>query len=90
MGKMVTYFSVVLMLVILNLAMGGGYNIDKLGVLFVCLIEACSIVSNILRPRGIHINLGVAISILLKKLLSIDRSDTEGLITKTKDKEETK
>lgn len=85
MGKMVTYFSFVVMVVFINVATGGNYSIDKWAVLFVCFIEGCSIVSNILKPKGYNINIGAAIGVLLKKLFGIDREDTKDLITKNKE-----
>lgn len=81
-GKMVTYFSVVVMVVMLNKASGEGYTIDVWAIWFICFIEGCSIVSNLLKPKGYNFNVAKAIGILLKKLFSIDKEDSEGLIRK--------
>lgn len=86
-GKMVTYFSFVVMVVFINVASGGGYAIDKWMILFICFIEVCSIISNLLKPKGYNINLASAISLFLKKVFSIDREDTKDLIQKNKEEE---
>ena len=48
MGKMVTYFSFVCMVCMINVAAGNDYAIDKWSCLLVCGIEFLSIISNIL------------------------------------------
>lgn len=57
MGKMVTYFAFVCMVCMICVASGGQYGIDKWSCLLVCFIEGCSIVGNILKPKGIDFNL---------------------------------
>ena len=57
MGKMVTYFAFVCMVCMICVASGEQYGIDKWSCLLVCFIEGCSIVSNILKPKGINFNL---------------------------------
>lgn len=52
MGKMVTYFSFVCMVCMINVAAGNDYAIDKWSCLLVCGIEFLSIISNILKPKG--------------------------------------
>lgn len=87
MGKMVTYFSFVVMVVMINRAAGGSMHIDTYACLFVCFIEGCSIISNILKPKGYNFNLAKAIAVFCKKMFSVDKEDIEDVITK---KEETK
>lgn len=86
MGKMVTYFSFVIMVVMINEASGGRYNIDIFACLSVCFIEGCSIISNILKPKGYDFNLIVAIGVFAKKVFGIDKEDSEGIVTKRKRK----
>lgn len=84
MGKFVSYFSFVVAIVFINVASGGSYDIDKWLILFICFIEFCSVVSNILRPIGYNINGMAAIGVFLKKVFGIEKEDTKELITKNK------
>lgn len=68
MSKSVTYFSFVVMMVFLNTALKDQYNLDKWAILFVCFVEGCSIINNMLKPKGYEINLNAIISIVLDKL----------------------
>lgn len=85
MGKMVTYFSFVIMVVMINRAAGGSMHIDTYACLFVCFIEGCSIISNILKPKGYNFNLAKAVGLFAKKALSIEKEDMEGVITKSEE-----
>lgn len=84
MGKMVTYFSFVVMVVMVNKAAGGSMHIDTYACLFVCFIEGCSIISNILKPKGYNLNLAAAIAVFGKKVLSVDKEDVNDIIKKEK------
>nr|DAO67697.1 MAG TPA: holin [Caudoviricetes sp.] len=88
MGKMVTYFAFVCMVVMINIASGGKWNIDIYSCLFVCFIEFCSIVSNILKPKGYDFDVLKALGIFCKKVFNVDKEDVSEIITK--DKEENK
>ena len=88
MGKMVTYFAFVCMVVMINIASGDKWNIDIYSCLFVCFIEFCSIVSNILKPKGYDFNVLKALGIFCKKVFNADKEDVSEIITK--DKEENK
>ena len=57
MGKMVTYFAFVCMVCMICVASGEQHGIDKWACLLVCFIEGCSIIGNILKPKGIDFNL---------------------------------
>lgn len=85
MGKMVTYFSFVVMVVMVNRAAAGSFHIDTYACLFVCFIEGCSIISNILKPKGYNFNLAKAISLFCKKVFSVDKEDIESIVTKDKE-----
>lgn len=84
MGKMVTYFSFIVMMVFIEHASDGVHNIDKWAILFVIFIELCSIISNMLRPKGYDFDVIGALSVLGKKLLSLDKEDTKDIIKKRK------
>lgn len=86
MGKMVMYFSFVIMVVMINMASGSRFDIDIYACLFVCGIELCSIISNILKPKGYTFNMIKAIGILAGKLLCVNREEVEELVTKDKKK----
>lgn len=88
MGKMVTYFSFVVMVVMVNKAAGNHLHIDTYACLFVCFIEGCSIISNILKPKGYSFNVAKAIGIFVKKVFSVEKEDIEGVITKEKEEKE--
>lgn len=88
MGKMVTYFAFVCMVVMINIASGDKWNIDIYSCLFVCFVEFCSIVSNILKPKGYDFNVLKALGIFCKKVFNVDKEDVSEIITK--DKEENK
>lgn len=88
MGKMVTYFAFVCMVVMINIASGSKWNIDVYSCLLVCLIEFCSIISNILTPKGYSFNMLKALGLFGKKMLDVDKEEMSEIITK--DKEENK
>lgn len=85
MGKMVTYFSFVVMVVMIDKASGSDMHIDTYACLFVCFIEGCSIISNILKPKGYNFNLAAAIGVFAKKIFSVEKEDMEGVITNNKE-----
>lgn len=86
MGKMVTYFSFVVMVVMVNRAAGGSMHIDTYACLFVCFIEGCSIFSNILKPKGYNLNLAAAITLFSKKVFSVDKEDVNDILNKEEKK----
>lgn len=88
MGKMVTYFAFVCMVVMINIASGNKWNIDVYSCLLVCFIEFFSIISNILIPKGYDFNMIKALGLFGKKVLDVDKEDISEIITK--DKEEKK
>lgn len=88
MGKMVTYFAFVAMVCTICVAAGGDTKIDVYSCLLVCFIEGCSILSNLLRPKGYDFNVLKAFGLFGKKLLDVEKEEMEGIITKG-NKEET-
>lgn len=87
MGKMVTYFAFVCMVVMINIASGNKWNIDVCSCLLVCFIEFCSIISNILKPKGYSFNLLKALGLFGKKVLDVEKEDMNEIITKDKEEE---
>ena len=85
MGKMVTYFAFVCMVVMINIASGNKWNIDVYSCLFVCFREFCSIISNILKPKGYNFNLLKALGLFGKKVLDVEKEDMNEIITKDKE-----
>lgn len=83
-GKMVTYFAFVCMVCMVEVATDSGYGIDKWSCLFVCFIEFCSIVSNILKPKGYTFNVRKLFAVLAGKVLKEEKEELEGIIEKEK------
>lgn len=89
-GKFVVYFSFVVAIVFINLATNGSYTIDKWAILFICFIEGCSIISNLLKPKGYNIDLTIIARMILKKIFNIDMADSSGIIVKEEVKKQRK
>lgn len=68
MGKFVTYYSFVVAFVMLDIASGHDYHIDKYACLAVCSIESFSIVNNILKPHGLQLSIAGILKALGKKV----------------------
>lgn len=83
-GKLVTYFMFVVMMVVIDVAAHGNGEIDKWACLLVCFIEFTSVISNILKPKGININLIEIIAFSLSKKLNVKKEDIKDLIKEDK------
>lgn len=68
MGKFVTYYSFVVAFVMLEIASGHVYHIDKWACMTVCAIESFSIVNNLLKPHGLQLSLRGLMRVLGKKV----------------------
>ena len=73
MGKLVVYWSFVLMVASIEVATGHKYNIAMWGCLLICAFEGLSIVGNILKPMGIDLSLGNIISVTLQRVCGISQ-----------------
>jgi hypothetical protein len=78
-GKMVSYFMFVIMVAVIDVAAHGGETIDKWACLLICFIEGCSIINNILKPKGILLDMNKLFSVVIKKKLDVD---IDGVIKK--------
>lgn len=87
-GKMVTYFAFVVMVCMISVASGKGWDIDVYACLLVCFIELCSILGNILKPKGIKIDMLNAARVFVKKAADVDDEDVKCILKE--DKEEKK
>lgn len=83
MGKMVTYFAFVCMVCMVEVAAGSQFGIDRWACLLVCFIEFCSVVSNILAPKGYAFNLKKFLVLLAGKALRESKEELEDVIEKT-------
>lgn len=83
-GKLVTYFMFVVMMVVIDVAADGNGDIEKWACLLVCFIEFTSVISNILKPKGININLIEVIAFSLSKKLNVKKEDIKDLIKEDK------
>jgi phage-related holin len=81
-GKTVSYYTFVVMAAVIDVAANGGGMIDKWACLMVCFIEGCSIVSNILKPKGYNINLVKMIAVIFSKKFDVAKQDVEEIIEK--------
>ena len=89
MGKMVTYFAFVCMVCMICVASGQKYQIDVWACLLVCFIEGCSIIGNILKPKGINFNLLGALNEVGKatfKKVGMEGVDTDKMFVKEEKK----
>lgn len=83
MGKLVVYVAFVFMVSMIDTASGREFSIAKWSCLLVCLIEGCSVISNILKPHGIDISLRTILELFVQKVLHVDKSDSESIIKKS-------
>ena len=67
MGKFVTYYSFVIAFVMIDIASGGEYHIDKWACLAVCGIESVSIANNLLKPHGLELSFEGIMRVLGRK-----------------------
>lgn len=81
-GKTVSYYTFVVMAAVIDVAANGGGMIDKWACLMVCFIEGCSIISNILKPKGYNINLVKMIAVVFSKKFDVAKNDIEEIIEK--------
>lgn len=72
----------VIMVSVIDVAANGGGEIDKWACLLICFIEGCSIIGNILKPKGISFNLINAIAILCNKVFSVEKEDVKEILEK--------
>lgn len=85
MGKMVTYFSWVIMVCLVDVAMGGNATTAKWGCLLVIAIEGGSIIGNILKPYGIEISLkGILRVIFMRSPLNVSQEEADQVIREKK------
>ena len=90
MGKMVTYFAFCVMVCMISVATGGANKIDIYACLMVCFVEFCSILNNLLKPKGYNLDLQQALMLIGSRLLKTGKEDLKDVVHKTDDKEESK
>ena len=81
-GKCVTYFMVVVMGAVIDVAAHGEGEIEKWACLLICIIEGVSIFSNILKPKGYDVNIAKLIAIVFGKKFDINKEEIEDIIQK--------
>lgn len=80
MGKIVTYFAFVCTVCFVEVAMGSEYGIDKWACLAVCALELGSIVSNILKPKGIKVDFRKLAALLAGRVLHTPEEEIEDVL----------
>ena len=79
---MVTYFAFVAMVCFISVATDTDNKIDIYSCLLVCFIEGCSIMSNLLKPKGYSLDFAKVVGLFGKRLLRVDKEDIQDVITK--------
>lgn len=74
------------MVCMVEVAAGGGHGVDKWACLSVCFVEFCSIVSNILKPKGYALNAKGLLAVLAGRFLNARKEDVDEIFEKTEDK----
>ena len=95
MGKLVVYWSFVLMVASIEVATGHKYSIAMWGCLFVSALDALSVVGIILKPIGIDLSLANIIDVALQRGLGLSKQQADDVakgetIDKIKEREEKK
>lgn len=88
MGKMVTYFAFVAMVCFISVATDTNNKIDIYSCLLVCFIEGCSIMSNLLKPKGYSLDFAKVVSLFGRKMFKVDKEDLEDVITRNKEEKQ--
>ena len=81
-GKTVSYFTFVIMMAVIDVAAHGNGEIDKWACLLVCFIEFTSIISNILKPKGINLNLVELLAFGISKKIDVKKEEIKEFIEK--------
>ena len=71
MVKTVAYFAFVCTVCAVDRAAGGEYGIDKWSCLTVCFVEGCSVFANILKPKGIELDITNLLNALFRKAAGV-------------------
>jgi hypothetical protein len=69
----------VIMVAVIDVAAHGGETIDKYACLLICFIEGCSIINNILKPKGIAVDVNKLFNAITKNKFGVD---VDGVIKK--------
>lgn len=88
MGKLVVYFSFVMMVAMIDAASEHTFKIALWGCLLVCAIEFGSVISNILKPYGVDITYKGIVKIFVKGKLGVDDADAAELVGEEENLEE--
>lgn len=81
-GKCVSYFMFVITFAVIDVAAHGGGTIDKWACLSVCLIEFCSIMSNILKAMGYDVNFTKLVALVFGKKFDMSKKEIEEVFEK--------
>lgn len=90
MGKLVVYVAFVFMVSMIDTASNKEFSVAKWSCLLVCLIEGCSVISNILKPHGIDISLKTLLELFIQRVFHINHNDSAEFIKSTNDDEKEK
>lgn len=79
-SKMCTYFSTVMATCVICVALEATVAVEKAMVIFICCIEGISIIGNLLKMKGYHLDSVAALRVAAKKLFKIDNEDAKDII----------
>lgn len=80
MGKLVVYFAFVMTVAMIDAASAHTFKIALWGCLFICAIEAGSIISNILKPYGVDITPKSIVKLFVKGRFGADAEEATELV----------
>ena len=84
-AKIVTYFSFILAVAMIDVAAEGEMAIAKWSCLFIMVVEGSSVLSNILKPSGVPVSLKAVLKMILKRSpLAIGDEEADEIIRTAK------
>ena len=86
-GKIVVYFSVVLVAVLFEVATNYEFDIDKWVILIVAIVEASSILGHILAMRGYSLNWLKLVKLIARKKYEVAEDEIKNIVEKKEEEE---
>ncbi len=77
MGKLIVYTTFVIMVSLVEVAAKHSLKIALWSCLFICAIEGCSIVSNMLKPYGIIVSVDWILKAAIRRIAGLDADEAE-------------
>ena len=84
MGKLIVYATFVIMVCFVEVAAKHSLKVALWSCLFICAIEGCSIISNMLKPYGVTISMDWIIKTAIRRVAGLDADEAEKAIAHEK------